>query len=109
MDLVRSNVDLICANHPAYALYSEERERPVIAYGMGTDNRFRMMFDPETGALVGADSSAHDGYACNLSGKAEFAAGEPITDSPPSCRLCAADTTDPTYAAVPECPDGAIP
>jgi hypothetical protein len=70
---------------------------------------YRLVFDNETGVLVGASSSAHDGRACYLGGKTELTAGLEVTDPKPTCRLCAAATRDPDVAAVPECPDGAIP
>jgi hypothetical protein len=107
-EAAKSAVDVICESHPAYALYSAEGEQNVIYYG-AYGGVYRMGFDQETGVLVAASSSAQNGLACYLSGKTELAAGLELGNPTPTCRLCAADTTDPTFATVPECPDGVIP
>jgi hypothetical protein len=108
LDGMRATVDVICASTPAYAFYSKGKQT-VIAFGSSVDGDYSLVFDNETGVLVGASSSAHDGRACYLGGKTDFSAGLQVNDPKPTCRLCAADTQDPDIATVPECPDGAIP
>jgi hypothetical protein len=105
---LRSTVDQICATSPAYAFYSKG-EQIVIAFGSNANGATRMVFDNQTGVLVGITLSAHDGRACYLGGKTDMTAGLQVTDPVPTCRLCAAATQDPDVAAFEECPSGAIP